>query len=408
MQEPKLQHLAGTYRYSWNESHNVNITLERVHEVRDYLTAEILVENTDEEPHGHIYQGRINLLASRSRIDVAKACSKRWDSVDWEDLIDYVCVKTLRLQRIGEPILSVGDKATDKPLEYLINPLIIKNQANLLYGPGGTGKSNLSVFLSLLYQSGVTSPVPQLKAGDSGKVLILDYETSAEEFNHRVVCLREGMNIPSNVKINYRFCHQSLIDDAETLQTVVLQNNIDLVIIDSYGMACGGDAWSQQVARDYFMALRALKCTTLTIDHVAKDNPKGPYGSVYKQNEARNIWQIAASQELGEDRLRLALYHRKANLSKLQQPIGLEFAFFDDGVVVSPSDVASDLELSQGLPLQDRIAATLEHGGRKAKDIAEDLDCPEGSVRKILNRYKGKRFAALLDGQWGNLAKTTD
>ena len=87
---------------------------------------------------------------------------------------------------------------------------------------------------------------------------------------------------------------------------------VELLIVDSYGMALRGDA---EAARDvigfyqeYLEPLRALGVAVLVIDHQSRlqagqsYQQKGAFGSVYKANLARSVIQVEAT-ERGEGML---------------------------------------------------------------------------------------------------------
>ncbi len=401
MKPDEVNAIGTGHRYSWNGSHGIVLEINRLREARGRIDAEVRVSCVS----GHVYHGLINLLKHRDRKEVINACIKKQCDVNWEDFpfdsaFEEACLDALSQYRQGEPVVEVGNKPISSKSKHLLYPFLVENQANLIYGPGGTCKSFLSGFICLLLESGESRC--KLNPNQITRTLYLDFETSREEINDRVQMLKSGLNLPKDTIPLYRFCHQPLAADIAEIQRLVSKDNVGFVIVDSYGMACGGDAWSQQVARDYFMSLRSLRVPTLTIDHVAKENAKGPFGSVYKYNEARNIFEIKATQELGEDATEIGLFHRKANNGRLLKPLGYRFSFIDDeAVIVESIDVKENGVLASELPLKDKIVALLRSGPMKAPDIATELDVKESSVRGTLNRYKDKIFAKLMDNVWG-------
>ena len=403
MNDVRLERLAGVYKFHIDD-HDLTIRVDRLHDAKDATVAEISVYSTlpGMEESYFMPSSRINLGSALGRKGIAKELQESYNHIEWQETIKMICGTVLKYHRQGELVVKAGmGTMKNKGMGYLIEPTLAQNQANLIYGPGGTCKSYLSAFLCLLYHE--QRNFGSMTTKSKGNALVLDFETSLEEFNHRINCLKLGMSFNPASHVFYRFCHQALQNDIESIAAMVLAHDVSLVVIDSYGMACGGDAWSQQIARDYYMALRSLHITTMTIDHVAKDNSKGstPYGSVYKTNESRNVWQIESSQQVGEDRVQIALYHRKSNSSRLHHPIGLEFAFIDDdAVIIEPIDTRDSLALSQHLPLQERIADVLSRGAMPLEDIASELDAPEASVKTKLYQNKN-RFIKLPNKSWG-------
>lgn len=392
---------AGVYRYSWNGSHGINIRIDRLRESKGRLDAEITVNSLV----GRIYHSVINLLYAKARKEVASACRAKkadtnWEDFPWEDAIDDVCLLTLEKHREGEPVSSIGNLPVGDKHKHLLYSLLVENQANLIYGAGGTCKSFLSAFICLLLESGES--MCRLKPSRKARPLYLDFETSREEINDRLQMLKKGASLSEDINILYRFCHQPLAADIMGIQRIVVENDIEFVVVDSYGMACGGEPESADMARQFFMALRSLRITTLTIDHVAKGNAKGPFGSVYKVNEARNVWEIKSAQEPGEGFTEVGLFHRKMNNGRLLKPLGYKFSFIDnEGVIVEDIDVRGNAVLASELSWRDRIAELLRRGSMKASDIAKELDTTEGNIRTTLNRNKDYMFVKLMDGHWG-------
>ena len=169
-----------------------------------------------------------------------------------------------------------------------------------------------------------------------------------------------------------------------------------LVVIDSVGLALGGDANDAQTVLAFFGALNQLETTTLLIDHMGKgpdSQERGAFGSVYKRNSARSLWEMR--QATGGD---MGLYHRKANNSRLLSAVGLSLEIIeeDDYLVqasFSPCDVADDSELAKGLTAPQRITAALKHGQMSLESICEALGgVPRQTLEPDLSRIvkKGK------------------
>ncbi len=243
--------------------------------------------------------------------------------------------------------------------------------------------------------------------------MYLDYETSPDELNERIQKVKNGLSLKSD-SLDYRFCSQSLASEIEYIQRAVLDRDINLVIIDSVGGACGGEPESAEVVLRYFMALRSLKITTLSIDHVTKaGDTKMPFGSVYKTNAARSIYELRKSQEAGEGWMEIGLYHRKCNVGRLQKPFGLRIDYFEDdyqpSILFSRSDIREVPGLVEGLALQDQIAAVLRHGAMTVAEITSEINAQQASVRANLHRHKNRFVKADAMGKkWGLLSREID
>jgi len=392
---PQVTANGGVFVYDWPE-HDTRIQIDRVRESKDTFTAEIFVSHGGER----IHQARLTLLSGRSRAEIAQQCIKKLDTIEWAQLIEFACLTTVERYRQGEPVVEIGNSPLSEKPQHLLYPFLVEGQANLVYGAGGTCKSYLSATMALALLT--NKEIAGIKPTRSAKTLILDYETSAQETNERIRYLKQGLGLVTAQNVLYRFGHQNVVSEIVDIQRLVSEHNVGLVVVDSYGMACGGDAWSQQVARDYFMALRSLRVTTLTIDHIAKgENGSSPFGSVYKVNEARSVWEIMASSEPDSDVVDVSLTHRKFNAGKRLKPVGFRFTFGHRSVNVQGLDVSSVPAFAKSSPMKDRIAALIrDYGPMLYEEIAEELGEKAESVRNCLYTHKAL-FERSADKKWG-------
>jgi len=395
---PKLESIADTYILQWGIE-GIRIKLDRLSERSDGVTAEALITRGA----GHLYHARLNLLSSNSKQTLINALKKRVNNVDWQAVIEQACTKTLAEYRKGEPIVQVGNLPPRDRVRYRLYPFILEGECTVLYGYGGTGKSKLAQFMGLLTHCGIESlGIRPLK----GNVLMLDWETSQYTVDEWLKAIKAGMGITSEDMPFYRYCSRGLPSDIAEIQRIVLENDIKLIIVDSVGMAIGGDAESQDITRQYFSALRTLKIASLSIDHKPK---KGNtiYGSVYKTNIARSTFEIRSQQTSGVNYMDIGIYHRKANDTRLITPMGFHIEFIGDEdntekVIITKQDVADIPELKEGLSQKQQIMHMLQGGAIAVKDIAENLGVTEVHARVILNRNK-KAFVKNAEGEWGLL-----
>ena len=396
---PHIHRTGNTYLLDFTEE-NVRIRLDHIRAKQDTIMGEIMVAIMGPGVAPRLHQAKLNLMSTSSRHTLAKHLNTRLELDDWDGLIELACIHVVNSYREGEPPCEVGDMPVSPDIRYQIHPIIFQNEANLIYAPGATGKSYLACFLGMLVQSNLDMCGLRVTQAN---VLYLDFETSAYEIDQRLKALKAGAGLNSNGNFTYRFCAQALASDLEALQRIVLDKNIGMVVVDSVGSACGGEPESAEVVLRYFMALRTLKITSLSIDHTTKEGKGGPFGSVYKINNSRSVFELRQAQETDAERMSLGLYHRKSNRGKLLKPMAFEFVFFDGGqsLLVERADIKDSPQLAAGMPQQDQIASVLASGGLTPQAIAEETSLNEDSVRRVLVRYKGRRFVKLLDGQWG-------
>ena len=111
--------------------------------------------------------------------------------------------------------------------------------------------------------------------------------------------------------------------------------------------------------------------------------------AVMGSNLARNL----ASREGNT----VAVFNRKANLGRLQHPIGFRFRFEEDRTVVSRTDLAHVDEFAAKLPLTQRMAHLLQGGAMTIAAIAAEL---EAAIQAALRRKDrpGVRVIAATHG----------
>src|SRR5206468_1669066 len=89
---------------------------------------------------------------------------------------------------------------------------------------------------------------------------------------------------------------------------------------------------------------------------------KGAFGSVYKNNLARSVIQVEAT-ERGEGTLALRLRQKKHNFGPLAEPFGATFTFGEEEVVLEPVELeAAELAEEATLNAADRVKLALEQG----------------------------------------------
>ena len=232
-------------------------------------------------------------------------------------------------------------------------------------------------------------------------MLICDYETDESTVNRNVSMIHAGLGIEDRSSIFYRRMGQPLAREIESVQAQVLEDGIQLVIVDSAAPAVGnGGAQGDEPVLKYFSALRNLGVTTLTIAYRAKNADNGPFGSVFWENIARNVYRLQSAPE-GDYRLHLGLYNEKSNDRK-RPPFGLCMDFSDGRITFTEENPKSIPEMREQLSLADQLEAAMKEGSGKpwaVKDLAEEMGLNPESVRTTLRR-NGK-FVQLPAGTWG-------
>ena len=401
------------YIGAWDRYGGVQMSLDHIRRRSGELHGEIVVgASTIGQGRGKLHRAAFNVSSTTSRERLSKTLEVRGPTtgqIPWKHLLEEFCTAVLEAERTGAPIVQVGSLPPEQDAGFLVDPFLPRNKTTIVFAQGGTGKSYLAVLLAVAVASG--SDVLGWKVSQ-GKVLYLDWETDAYEVDRRVKRVAWGMGMASVPDVAYRACAGPLDDMAESLSGYIADNGVRLAIVDSAGMAAGGgrdNGPAEESAIRMFGALRHLGCTVLLIDHVTGDNVNTqkavdkPYGSIYKVNLARSVWELKGTPVEGQD-AHMALFHRKVNVGAIQQPIGIKVVHHDEGVVFSREQI-TDSGLSTGLSHGTRISKMLSDGSASVAEIAEELDISEGIVRVTLNRGKDKVYIKRPDGSWGLAAR---
>lgn len=400
MSEPTLTRHLNNFSFAW-PSLSLTLSLSRIRENSGEIKAEI-VASTDK---GILTQQSINLLAGRSRAQLAKELQGKYPiaTPSWETVLETVCVRGLLELRKGEPIVVLTPH--DQPnVPFLLNPLVYEKHQTLIYAPGGSCKSYLALYLALLASHGADQNGLRALACP---VLYLDWELDAETIGTRLTRLHRGHPELSHHAPYYRACNQPLHEEVEFITGEIHEKGIKLVIIDSAIMACGDDLNSTQAPKQLQRALRTMGCSSIVLSHVAKNTDiKTAYGNVFFQNLCRNQYEVELMDET-EEQKRITLTHRKINFGPLQQPQGLAFDFSNNTCRVSAFDPLAESESHEhvSLPIPSRIRNLLEDGmPRTAKEIALELGEDHTTVRVTLNRHDRRKWSKLSNGKWSVLS----
>ena len=223
--------------------------------------------------------------------------------------------------------IMIGNTPVVNEEKYSVFPFIRKNAINIIYGQGGSGKSYFSVFLALLIQSGMSyaSLLP-----DKGNVLYIDWESEENDLNERTKAIKKGLieTHPdiADVELLYYRAKDKFINEEDTIADMIVENNIKVIIIDSFGGALAGEINDSEASMQLANCLRSLNVTILGIDHVAKGNSDTPIGTVYKVNLARNLWLINSKANENANSMEIVLKHTKTNSKKeLPRVFNIEF-----------------------------------------------------------------------------------
>lgn len=403
---PVFENKVTKYIITWPQ-YLLTAEIGRIAANHDSTRCLVTFTTTHPEYNPHIIQTRLNLESSRSRTDLSKELAARYKidtSIDWKSLTEYLAVKTLKEYQRGEPVIELSSQDEPVPLEYLIYPIAPSLKPTVIFGEPGAGKSQTAMIFSIvLCLPWDDNPLRLSPPNKPTVTLFLDYESDPEDIQRQLVSLANGMKLPY-VNLHYRRCSLPLADDVESIRNHAEDINAQCLIIDSVSLAAGDDPSKPSVATEYFRKLRQLHLTSISLAHTSKDKDsrtKTIFGSVMWQAGARSVWEIQAEED--DNALDIALFHRKANLSKKFHPQGYRISYENDLPTKvcwhNPKDVA---EFVEKMSTTDRIMDLLKDGALGIDSMVENLAISRNNIKVSLHRLKQKGVVIKLDDDsWG-------
>jgi hypothetical protein len=332
---------------------------------------------------GSVSLGTFNFSSTRARRERAREIGERVRTkppLDWIGMLEEVCQRILRAERRGEPAILLRELPKPDPDdEYDIDGVRLpKAHGTIIFGDGGTAKS-----YHALYTAG--------RLATAG-IRVGFYDWELDSGAHRVRLERLfGRDMPD---VRYVRCERPLVYEVDRLKKIGRDERLTFGIFDSIGYACPGPPEAAEHATSYFRALRQLGIGSLHIAHVRQgdDNDQRPFGSTFWSNGARSTWfmKLAATSTDGSS-LTIGLFHRKANLSRLQSAVGYSVCFDNETTTFTKVDVADITELADALPLWQRIRAAISRAARPLTlvQLADELSAPVDTVDKAVRRKTG-------------------
>ena len=213
--------------------------------------------------------------------------------------------------------------------------------------------------------------------------------------------------------VYYRREVASVIEGAPSIRRYIAERGVGLVIIDSLGMARGGEPESADLTICTFAAFRSFGVPVLFVDHIAKHatDKSHSFGSVYTRNSARLMWRLDSDGETeGVAPKRLGLVNTKWN-RRFQKPRGLLLTTETDEkdrlIAARFDDCEPPLATIRTASLRDAIAAVLRQNlaGLSLHDLrlvleAEGVKVTENVLGATLGRKANKEIFEFRDRVW--------
>lgn len=381
----------------------VSIAVDRLVESRGELSGELVVSATGP---GRLLRGRFNLSSITTRGTTGKHLREKMPSIDWSSHLEYLCDHVLQAEREGAPVVVVGNRPPRPAPSWVMEPMLIQREPTILYGEGGTGKSTIAAAIAVSVASGVAA-FEGWRVPHPRPVLVLDWEADEYAWNDLIASVADTLGVPPP-DVFYRESSGSLPSQVHQLAREVTNREVGLLIVDSVGLATpmareGSDA--SEGALRLFDALRTIGVASLLIDHMSKTNmgqdKTTPYGSVYKVNSARAMYELRGGEDNeGGDVRHLALIHRKHNLTPKQPTVGMKVTRTPTSLLIQREEVDDDPGLAGALTLAQRIERFLrtETEPQTVRSIADAIGTEPANVKTTLHRGRDRFVQVGRDG----------
>ena len=386
---PEFTEHGGILEYVWSKA-NLRIQVEELWRNHQGLHSEVTVDLLGDEPRQIIGPVSYNMTSVSGRDNMVKSLKNRMEA-DWYEVLQTLARLCNEHIRAGQDVVDLRDY-TDRPWsQWALEPFILDDMPSIIFGDGGLGKSLIALAAMCSLNTGRVI-LPGLDPEASHKGLYLDWESTSYEHGSRFKQLMRGIGeSPKDHPILHMQVSQSIGLMVPVIRRHIESEGVTFLIIDSAGLACGGDPASVDSALKFFEALRTLKVPSLIITHQSKgDTSQKPFGSVYWHNMARNTWEIKKHQVPGETVLHVGLFNRKVNGASPHPPVGfkIEFDSISDSITITPADIKDTPELAGDVDAIEFIRRELmDSEPRTTRDIADALEMKWDTVNQTLNRW---------------------
>ena len=396
--------LPNSIKFSWPDS-KVTIRAESIYKDRQGIHTFLTFWT---QMNGVIYGPvRLNLQSGSGKTDLLRQLRDR-EPHSWAEYVQHVVFETSEhLRHDGETHTAASYTPKPEP-PWLVWPLVKSDVVNTCFADGGAGKSTLYTAVCVSGGAG-KSIVPGLRVDEPFSSLYVDFEASPDDVIGTAHSLAKGSNLDPawQERFIYRRMGGALAENIETIQRIVVEFDVKLVVIDSLVGSAGSDPNDAETARVFFSASSSIPgCAIVGLTHVSKGSEDSPLGSVMYRNLPRIVWQMKRD----EDSNTVGLIPNKINtLGERPKPFALNLEINEDSIRYVSADMASVPTLSKKLSMPDRIASVLRGGALSVQGIAEELGVKEADVRTPLNRGRNKRFVQnVATGTWGLMAHNTE
>lgn len=370
----------------------------RTHQLETRLTTWQRIPGQSIEP----FSARLNILSLSNREAYRRNLDDAFGKGGWTTLLNRACSVIESYWKKRSRSVDFTEIPESESVAFFCHPLLVRG-ANIIFGQGDSGKTWLALALARSHVIG--EPVIGMDWGTRGNALYIDYEADAQTLSER--CQLLGGR-PSGLRY-WPGSGVPLSEQVPGLKREISRHEISFVVVDSAGLACGGEPEKAEMAIRYFNAVQSLGVPSLTIAHLRKggEDDTQPFGSNFWHTSARQIWKVKGSQDEGEVERRMGLFHMKwNNVPRRERPIGIRIRMDSGRVVMERGEVEDDVRPG-GDSVGQRIRRLLAGGKMSVNDLADALDKRPSHIRTELGRLRGVvQLGKTDDGsyEWGLLS----
>jgi hypothetical protein len=281
--------------------------------------------------------------------------------------------------------------------DWLIEPIIPRNQLVVIFAPGGTGKSLLALYIAAALATGkeiFAEPKPPTN------VLYMDYEMSQAVLYERLTAM--GYNGDTDLS---RLHYASLPpigsldkpEGAKQICDLARTCQAELVIIDTFARAVEGAENDADTVRNFYrwtaMNLKQEGRSLMRIDHAGKDLKKGARGTSAKNDDVDLVWQMTKVDG------QLVLIRQKHRHTWIPERINLTI---HDQAQMFTQDIKGGERLDQALKMLKELKIDLSKSQdavwAEVKERAETIyRVTRKTVRQAHKQLKDQAFDDLLN-----------
>ena len=295
-----------------------------------------------------------------------------------------------------EIVIDLEDEI--KAPEWLLEPLVIRNQPNIIFGQRSAAKSLGALIIHTTMQlQWKANPFKLLPPEHYSDSLYLDFERNSEMARYNLGRLQRGMEL-ATLSIHYKRLSGPLSRNVEWVRHYLREHpGIKMTIIDSLTAACGGNLNDTGPASEFFDAERTLHTTSLILAHTSKDTMapvKTVVGSFAFESYAGNVWECVKAQSEESNVADICFYHRKPPaVYRTRKPIAYRVTFLEDQHKIIAGNINAEgvAEFMERMTTNMRIVDALKHGPMTSENIAKELNIPLASLKVTMSRLREQK-----------------